>query len=213
MAALDTVFKITRRGQIAALRIDAMIQETHNRSAETTDFEVEDGVTISDHVKLNPLTLELSCFISDAPANFFGVRELTDISANVINSLLPGPDRSGVPNARSRSPIDAWNYLNTVWEEQNLIAVVTSLQVYRNMILTNLSAPKSSAIGRSLEFKASLKEVRIVETNILTLPAISLDDPNQAGKNSRGKQTAGGTNEEEMKKPSSVLFRTIGKVL
>ena len=86
MAALETVFRITRRGQIAALRVDAMMQETHNRSAETTDFEVEDGVTISDHVKLNPIALDLTCFISDAPANFFGVRALTDISANVVNS-------------------------------------------------------------------------------------------------------------------------------
>ena len=211
MAALETVFRITRRGQIAALRIDAMMQETHNRSAETTDFEVEDGVTISDHVKLNPLAIDLTCFISDAPANFFGVRALTDISANVVNSLVPG--QTDVPNAQSRSPIDAWNYLNTVWEERNLISVITSLQVYRNMILTSLSAPKTPQTGKSLEFKASLKEVRIVSTAVISLPAISLDDPNQAGRNGKGKQTAEGANEEEKKKPSSVLFRTVGKIL
>lgn len=187
MALLSTVFKVSRRGQIAGLRIDATIEETHNRLADTTDFELEDGVTISDHVRLTPVTLNMNCFISDSPANYFGIRGLSDITANIQNALLPG--RFGddeVPNAESRSPIDAWSYLNTLWENRELIAVVTSLQVYRNMVLTTLTAPKSASTGRSLEFKATLKEVRIVTVEAIDLPAFILDNPDDAGGVSKG---------------------------
>ena len=186
---LETVFNISRKGQIEALRIDAVITETHHRQSEVTEYPVEDGVAISDHVKLNPISIDMNCFISDAPANYFGIRDLSDIAEDVINTAFPRRGQRGeVPNAESRSPIDAWNYLTTVWLNRYPITVISSLQIYRNMILTKLTAPKSVATGKSLEFQASLKEVRIVTRAETTLPALTLANENQAGKVNEGKQ-------------------------
>ena len=184
VALLETVFRISRKGQIASLRIDAVTNETHSRTSELTNFPIEDGAAITDHVKLDPISIEIDGFISDAPVAPLGIRAIGDVTRNIRNALLPGrfENDDDVPNSTSRSPLDAWEYLNKVWRDRNLIVVVSSLQVYRNMILTSLSAPKSARIGKSLEFRASLREVRILESEEIFFPTLEVGVDEEAKK-------------------------------
>ena len=186
------------------------------RNAEISDFEVEDGVTISDHVKLDPLQIDLDCFISDAPANYLGIRAISDFAAGAVNALIPGRfgDDSDVPNAESKSPLDAWNYLSDVWQARDLIVVVTSIEIYRNMILTTLSAPKTAATGKSLEFKASMREVRVLESATLEFPAFKIKS--KAAKNratskvQKGKNTGAVATAAKAPRPESALHAWFG---
>lgn len=219
MASIESVFRISRKGQIASLLIDAVVSESHTRAAAVSDFPVEDGVTISDHVKLEPISLDVNGFISDAPVAPLGSRVVGDAIRSVRNAFLPGrfDDDDDVPNAESRSPLDAWEYLNKVWRDRNLIIVVSSLQIYRNMILTSLVASKTPQIGKSLEFRASLREVRILQGATGTFPAfkIKTDAANAAktrgqSKAKKGKETVKQTTVVQAVKPQSALAALTG---
>lgn len=199
-ALLSTVFKISRRGQIGLLLIDARIAENHGRSAQVTDYEIEDGTVISDHIKLDPLTLSIQGFISDAPAEYLGIRSLGGASQGVIGSIFPNqallnqanPEQEGtVPNGENRNPVDSWTYLHDVWRKRTPISVITSLQLYKNMVITSLSAPRSVEIGKSLEFNAELREVRIVRSATVTIPSFKVKKAAEdaASKNNAGNKT------------------------
>ena len=115
----------------------------------------------------------MECFISDAPVAPLGLRAVGDALENIRDAFIPG--RPGnIPASSSYSPIEAWEYLNKVWNARNLIVVVSSLQVYRNMILTSLTAPKTARIGKALQFRASLRQMRILESATVRFPAFKV---------------------------------------
>ena len=197
---LETVFKISRRGQIGALLIDARISENHNRTAQVTDYEIEDGTVISDHIKLDPLSLSITGFISDTPVEFFGSRDLGLKTKEAVDALFPSqtlknqanPEQEGViPEADTKNPIDSWLYLDEVWKKRTPITVITSLQVYKNMIITSLSAPRNAEIGKSLEFNVDLREVRVVRSETVEIPVFKVPKSAQgaATKQKEGKKT------------------------
>ena len=213
MALLETVFRISRKGQIASLRVDAVMREQHGRVATTTNSIIEDGAVISDHVTLSPITISMDGFISDAPVEFLGLRGLGDKIRNVRNALLPSrfSNTDDVPNGESRSPLDAWEYLNEVWKNRDLIAVVSSLQVYRNMVLTGLTATKTPQVGKSLEFNATLTQVTLAKTE--TADVTVAKDPQTknkaAAKNKTGKKTGTTATGAAGQKATSLLKRIV----
>ena len=53
--------------QIGLLTVDVTIEESHEMSAQVTDWPVEGGSLISDHVRLQPRSLIISGFVSGTP--------------------------------------------------------------------------------------------------------------------------------------------------
>ena len=189
------------------------MDENHQRNATVSQFEVEDGVVVADHVKLDPISLSMTGFISDAPVGLLGIRGLS--VSNAINSFagaLGGGDDSDPPNGEFRSPREAWEYLNQVWRERNPISVVSSLQIYRNMIITTLSAPRNASVGKSLEFNISLTEVRILEAQSGTFPAFKVKrgaKKRAASSVSKGKETTQEATAAQAQRPQSILARLL----
>ena len=162
-------------------------------------------------MKLNPISIDVNGFISDAPVAPLGLRDADDAIRSVRNAFLPGRFRNDddVPNGESRSPLQAWEYLNKVWRDRNLITIVTSLQIYRNMILTSLTATKTPQVGKSLEFNAKMREVRILQGATATFPAFKIksDAAKTRGqsKAKKGKETTKEATETQIKNPQTLL--------
>lgn len=49
------------------LNFDATISESHDREADVTDYPVEEGSNVADHVRPRPWTLSLETFVSNQP--------------------------------------------------------------------------------------------------------------------------------------------------
>jgi hypothetical protein len=49
------------------LTFDATISEAHDREADVTDYPVEEGANVADHVRPRPKTLTLETFVSNEP--------------------------------------------------------------------------------------------------------------------------------------------------
>lgn len=189
MSLLKSVFKIPTKAQIGFLKLDASFKETHNRTAKVSDNEVEDGSVISDHVKLDPKSLSMEALISDTPISILGLGVSTDDFLGAANEFADG-DKSAfeglVKNSR-RTPSEAWKYLNDIMEKRTPFSIVTSLQRYENMILTSLSAPRSAANGKDLMFNAELRQIQIVASSVVKIPAFKVKGDAANSASSKGK--------------------------
>lgn len=217
MAILDTIFKIPTKAQISVMKIDASLRENHERSAEATENEVEDGAIITDHVRLKNRTVTLDCMISDAPVSILGLGVSTDDFLGAAKDFSGG-DKSafeGLVKAERKKPAEAWKYLNELLEKRQPFSIVTALQRYENMVITKLSAPRTPENGRSLMFTVELKQLTIVKSQVVKIAAFKLQKGGAANsgqsKNDLGKQAtkqASGAQEDN----SSLLLKGFKKV-
>jgi hypothetical protein len=208
MANLGTVFKIPTKAQIGFLKLDASLSENHVRSAEVTENEVEDGVVISDHVRLSPRTLNIEGFISSVPVSVLGLGVSTDDILGTAKDFLQSNESSGftglVKNA-VRTPKEAYDYLDDLMEKRIPFSVVTALKRYENMIITNLSAPRSASNGDSLYFNIELKQIKIVKSSVVLIPAFKTTSIGAVSKSKLGKQSTQIANQVQTDNSSLLL--------
>lgn len=218
-------FELAVLGAPQVVEFDASLSETHERQADITDNEIEDGSNVSDHARLRPLKLTLNAIISDAPVTLLGAVTGAGLSAasqlannaagggtlgNIAGTAtgLGGGTLAGLLTGSPRNPADGWKLLEDVWRKRVPFTVITALQKYENMLIENLNAPRSASVGKSLEFTVVLKQVTIISSAVVKVAAFKVADDALGGqsKTELGKQAG----KETTTKNQSVAFRLIG---
>lgn len=138
-------------GGVAGIVIDASVSEEHVSIMDVTDNEVEEGVDVTDHARLKPAQLSMECVISDTPLGYAVIGNIQNVVRSV-STLFGGTSRS----------IDAYNDLLDLQKTALPFTVYTGLRRYKNMILTELTVPRTAETGGALHFKAVMREIRIV---------------------------------------------------
>ncbi len=142
--------------------IDALVTEEPSFTAEVTKNPVEGGAKISDHIQLKPVELSLEGVISDAPLGYAVIGNIQNLVRQVSN-IFSGSSRS----------LDAFNELLALRNNRMPFTVVTSLKRYKNMVMTELSVPRTAQTGNAIHFRCKMEEVIIVSSqttsNILSL--------------------------------------------
>lgn len=133
--------------------VDATVQEEHKSSCDLTENPVEDGAKITDHVQLKPKELSIDGVISDTPLGASFVQNFQNSSSSSGNSL-----------SNSSRSIDAYQQLLELQKSREPFTVTTGLKQYTNMILVDLSVPRTVSTANAIHFKASMKEIRIVKS-------------------------------------------------
>lgn len=152
------------------ITLDASISEAHSRASTPTEFPVENGMVVSDHILIKPFTLEITGIISDNPIG--GIQGLlTEAATTLTSALLPTKALTAVSGAvslmsaiaKSKSP-SAAAYVNLLSLQQNgqPMDVITSLYRYSNMWISNISVPRDAASGKILLFTIQLKQLLLV---------------------------------------------------
>jgi len=170
--------------------LDASLSESHTRDSQVTRNPIEDGSTVSDHVMLNPIKLTIEGLISDSPVSIIQSAVGTAVSSasQLANSAIGGlggavagnsvggalGSLAGLLTGTPRDPKDAFNELENIWKKRRPIKIITALKKYENMILTNLNVPRNAQIGKSLRFSATLEEIKIVKSSIITIPSFKV---------------------------------------
>lgn len=91
--------------------------------------------------------------------------------------------------------------IDKLFKNKELISVVSGLKVYTNMVITNLSIPRTARNGGSLSFSASLEEIRIVNSQAVSIPNTQISNADsETNKQAQatqdiGKATSGQTQE------------------
>lgn len=162
--------------KIGSVQIDAFISEVHTKESTPTRFPVEDGTNISDHVIVAPDGLQINGLIGAA----------------ILTSGSEFGNRA----------LDGFNELSLLLKNKETVTVVTGLKVYTNMIIENFVCNRDSRSGGSLPFSMRLTEIRIVNSQLTTIPKTQLagDEDTQLQSQAPvdvGKTTSGQTQEDE----------------
>lgn len=126
------------KGNVGGVELDVTLRETHSYTSRVTNYPIEEGSTLSDHIINEPTIVVLEGTVTDTPL-----------------SILPFFNRS----------IDAFNRLIEIHQKRESITVVTGLKKYANMVITNLDIPRDIRTGQSLTFTIELKEI-IIDTSV-----------------------------------------------
>jgi len=147
----------SKRTEIGNIIIDASVEETHSAKAVATRNPVEDGVDVTDHVRLLPFELKIKGVISDTPS-VFGLIRNPNLNVRDFVSTIIG---------KSKRSIDAFNKLVDLRNKRETFSVITNLKVYKNMILEEITVDRSAATANAIHFTASLTQIVKVGSKVL----------------------------------------------
>jgi|WetSurMetagenome_2_1015567.scaffolds.fasta_scaffold297749_2 hypothetical protein len=152
------------------IQLDASIKEDHTRESSPTEFPIENGNTVSDHVILKPFNLSITGIITDTPIGDTK-NLLTEVATTLTSSLLPplGVVAAGAGFAlfkalsNSSSPsVAAYGQLLQLQANAQPFDVLTTLYRYPSMWIKNISAPRDSETGKALIFTVQLTQLILV---------------------------------------------------
>lgn len=169
--------KITliRDGEKTIIACDAVESENHQMTAEATQYEIEDGSDISDHIINRGKLLTIEGIISDDPITILQ----TGLLSRTVSSLTPGFLKSklsyGLGGDKSKPSKEAFDQLEKIYDNKIPVIIITGLKKYDNMILEDLNIPRTSQTVRSLRFTATFRQIRIVSTVMVAAPTTHQD--------------------------------------
>lgn len=151
-----------RPTQIANLLLDGTLSETHGRTAEATDNEVEEGADVTDHVRLKPATLVLEGIMTNTPLDDSAVAAY---QSSGPFGLVTDDDEPSTPGRAE----NAFALLEVLFEAKQPITVVTNLKTYKSMIIESMQVPRDAKSGDAVRVSLSFKQIRLVSNKLVTV--------------------------------------------
>lgn len=152
--------------KIDGYQIDAALSEDHDFEAEVTEFPVEEGAAVTDHVRLKPIVVTVKGCVSDTPIG--SVAELREGS-----NLKPSEEALVV--------------LQATYEAKEPVTIETSIKTYENMILESLSIPQDGETGDALLFTATFRQIVIEANKRVIIRAVPIGQRKRSFGNVKGK--------------------------
>jgi len=162
-------------GEKTIITCDVVTEEEHNMEAEATQYPIEDGSNISDHVVNRGKTIRIDGMVSDDPITVlqtgFLDRNISGIVPLSIKSKL-GYGLSGDSGKPSKETFDQFE---KIYDEKRPVTLITGLKKYENMIMESSTMPRSSQTVRSLKFTCIFRQINIMSTQMVAAPAVYQD--------------------------------------
>jgi len=166
---------LIKDGDKTIIACDVVTSENHQMTAEATQYEIEDGSDISDHVINRGKFLTIEGIISDDPITILDTSILERTIANVTPSILRSKLPFGLSGDKGKPSKDAFDKLEKIYDNKIPLIIITGLKKYDNMIMEDLNIPRTSKTIRSLSFTATFRQIRIVSTQFVTAPSVYQD--------------------------------------
>lgn len=177
---------------INGIEFDALISESKAYSSDVPDYAVESGYSVSDNISIKPMEIEITGNLTNTPVTW------TSHGTGRVEAVVA--------------------QMENLYHSKQLVTVITSTDIYRNMAIKSLTVPKESDNKTSRDIRISLKEVTIVLAQSTTIPASYVrggDTGANAGTSGTGSKggTSGASSGESGKKESenkaSILYNLL----
>jgi hypothetical protein len=174
----------TRGKQIGNIEIDAFIEENIDFANEVTQYPIETGEEVTDHIFNRPTELRVRGVVS-------------------TNTLTP------VTQTRRQEIYEA---LKKLHRERLPVTVVSGLEAFPRMALVSLSFPRNQANAAGLEFDAEFRQIRIVQAKRFDLGDVAAPDSADlaATESNTGTATPEAADEETSQRGRSTLALLFG---
>ena len=148
------------------LTVEVAKSESHTLTANATEFPVENGVTISDHILNKGVVYELSGIISDDPIDYFNKGALDRFKAPFVEqeriySSKVSQTRTFTKDSPSKN---AFYLLNILYYQKIPVNIITDLTEYKNMVMESLAVPRDGQTSRALKFEARFREILLAQS-------------------------------------------------
>lgn len=173
---------------------DLLIDESHSIEFDIADHAVENGATISDHVQErlrsvqvtglftnHPIGARTGGYVSGKPAKDGSV----DVNRAVDTVNIDGAQGHG--NIALDTKLDA---LKKLARERKPVRLVTSLEVYEEMVIESLNYDRGPDDGESIKFTVKLRQVRTANVSYKNRDAVYNPPPPKSQDSEVGKKLA-----------------------
>jgi len=157
-----TVFTTFQNVKIEGIEVDTVLSETHSYSNQVTAYPTEGDELSTDNVQRNPEELVIEGISSDTP-----IREInSDLQKQalssgrvqvVFNKLL---EYGGFE-------VNQYNGKKILNKIPKVLTVITGLKVYTDMIITQLTIPRTYGSGQGLTFTVTFTKLIKVNTQFV----------------------------------------------
>lgn len=196
------------------ISIDCTMQENHSRESIPSEFEIENGETISDNILLKPFALEIHGMISDTP-----IKAIQSLITTAVGVALPPAAIVGAGAgialmralAGTKSPsVAAYVQLLQLQELKKPFDVLTTLRRYTDMWIKSLTVPRDAGTGRVLSFQVNLVQLLLVRPKTVNIQIFN--DADLAAENANlGKQETTNPALERFKQGQAAFHRVVGE--
>lgn len=143
--------------KVGSVELDLILDEDHSKSAQVTENPLQDGRAISDGIflelqegSLTGLVTNHSVKIAEKRAKQLDLQDSETLMAEAENYQLENRAKQ------------AWVDLKAVMDAKQPVTIVTSLEVYDNVAITNISTERNGDSGDALEIKVSFRQILTV---------------------------------------------------
>jgi hypothetical protein len=150
------VLVVLRRADGYGVAFDATVSTQHQSRAVVTEFPVERGSNAADHVRQQPKRVTLSGIVGPTP-----LRPTT---------LGAGDLTRGFPEQDERAQ-RAFDVLENLQDDGELLQVITPFKTYSNMILESTVVTRDKDKTTILDASCTLLQIRTTESETINLPA------------------------------------------
>ena len=186
---------------VAGIEFDALIDEQKTMSATVPAYPVEEGFPVSDTIILDPLSLQMTLYVTNTPVTWL---HRHGNSVDRVNRIC--------------------EMMENLWLDKKLVKIVTTDAIYTNMGITSISIKKSKEIGYAREISLQVQKIRITNRKTVVVPSYILksgetmanagtassstssakSSTGSSGSSSSGSKTSSGSN--SAKKSQSILY-------
>lgn len=150
---------------VAAIELDALLNETTVMSSQITEYPVEDGTIVSDHITLDSERLTIEGVISGA-GSLFGIK------------------------AGKAELINAKETLRELHRTRELITIVTGVDLYEDFAIESCSISRDNEHGEQYQVGLELRKIKKVTLKTEDMPPEKSGKSTQ-GKAGKTKSNAG----------------------
>lgn len=143
--------------KVGSVELDLILDEEHSKSAQVTENPLQDGRAISDGIflelqegSLTGLVTNHSVKIAEERAKQLDLQDSETLMEKAKNYQLENRAKQ------------AWIDLKAVMDAKQPVTIVTSLEVYDNVAITNISTERNGGSGDALEIKVSFRQILTV---------------------------------------------------
>ena len=143
--------------KVGSVELDLILDEDHSKSAQVTENPLQDGRAISDGIflelqegSLTGLVTNHSVKLAEERAKQLDLQDSETLMAEAKNYQLENRAKQ------------AWIDLKAVMDAKQPVTIVTSLEVYDNVAITNISTERNGDSGDALEIKVSFRQILTV---------------------------------------------------
>lgn len=143
--------------KVGSVELDLILDEDHSKSAQVTENPLQDGRAISDGIFLELQQGSLTGLVTNHSVKRAEERA-KQLELQDSETLMAEAENYQLENRAKQ----AWVDLKAVMDAKQPVTIVTSLEVYDNVAITNISTERNGDSGDALEIKVSFRQILTV---------------------------------------------------